>query len=403
MAKEATSFKRPADRRRILSETQSLKMARSAHAYVRGNTLQFYRWLRRGSARSIPQGPAVWICGDCHAGNIGPVANADGDIDIEIRDLDQTVIGNPAHDLIRLALSLCTAARGSDLPGVTAAKMLEQMMVGYQQALGAQSRTRSLGPKPESVRVVMRQALARTWKHLAKERLEDVRPTLPLGEHFWPLAKPEKKEIKRLFKDDSVRTLVTSLKFRKNGSRIEVLDAAYWMKGCSSLGRLRYAVLLAVGKASDHDDFCLIDIKEAIAAAAPRARYSSMPRDNAQRVVAGARQLSPYLGERMMATRFLNRSVFLRELLPQDLKLEIDQLTRDEAVAAARYLAAVIGTAHARQLEATARARWRHTLDRNRSRRLDAPSWLWSSVIDLMMSHEAAYLEHCRRYALAVS
>jgi uncharacterized protein (DUF2252 family) len=72
-------------------------------------------------------------------------------------------------------------------------------------------------------------------------------------------------------------------------------------------------------------------------------------------------------------------------------------------VAAARYLAAVIGTAHARQLEATARARWRRTLDRNRSRRLDAPSWLWSSVIDLMMSHEAAYLEHCRRYALAMS
>jgi uncharacterized protein (DUF2252 family) len=29
---------------------------------------------------------------------------------------------------------------------------------------------------------------------------------------------------------------------------VEVLDAAYWMKGCSSLGRLRFAVLLGVGK-----------------------------------------------------------------------------------------------------------------------------------------------------------
>jgi uncharacterized protein (DUF2252 family) len=27
-----------------------------------------------------------------------------------------------------------------------------------------------------------------------------------------------------------------------------VVDAAYWMKGCSSLGRLRFAVLLGVGK-----------------------------------------------------------------------------------------------------------------------------------------------------------
>jgi uncharacterized protein (DUF2252 family) len=30
---------------------------------------------------------------------------------------------------------------------------------------------------------------------------------------------------------------------------------------------------------------------------------------------------------------------------------------------------------------------------------LDAPSWLWLSVVELMASHEAAYLDHCRRYA----
>jgi len=68
-------------------------------------------------------------------GNIGPVANADGQIDIQIRDLDQTIIDNPAHDLIRLALSLATAARGSDLPGVTIATMHEEKTVGYQRAL----------------------------------------------------------------------------------------------------------------------------------------------------------------------------------------------------------------------------------------------------------------------------
>jgi hypothetical protein len=40
----------------------------------------------------------------------------------------------------------------------------------------------------------------------------------------------------------------------------------------------------------------------------------------------------------MLADKLLGRSVVVREL-PQDLKLEIDQLTRDEAVSAARYLA----------------------------------------------------------------
>src|ERR1700734_424499 len=124
MSKSSAAAKAPAARQVPLLAAQNSKMARSAHAYVRGSTVRFYAWLRDRGHRAIPAGPPVWICGDCHVGNLGPVANADGEIDIQIRDLDQTVIGNPAHDLIRLALSLCTAARGSDLPGVTAAKML---------------------------------------------------------------------------------------------------------------------------------------------------------------------------------------------------------------------------------------------------------------------------------------
>ena len=125
----------------VLRARRQTKMSQSAHAYVRGNTLQFYQWLQKNSRRNIPEGPPVWICGDCHVGNIGPLADADGKIEIQIRDLDQTVIGNPAHDLVRLALSLATAARGSDLPGVTAVKMLEEMILGYEEALGAPTMT----------------------------------------------------------------------------------------------------------------------------------------------------------------------------------------------------------------------------------------------------------------------
>src|SRR5580698_2746864 len=124
MTDSANSVK-PTDRAQILTQSRQAKMAESAHRYVRGNTLQFYEWLKKHSARQIPKGPPIWICGDCHVGNIGPLADSDGKIEIQIRDLDQTVIGNPAHDLVRLALSLATAARGSDLPGVTVVKMME--------------------------------------------------------------------------------------------------------------------------------------------------------------------------------------------------------------------------------------------------------------------------------------
>lgn len=399
MSKSAALAKVPAERQAALIAAQHAKMARSAHAYVRGNTVRFYSWLRRSGRHAAPSGPPVWICGDCHVGNLGPVANAEGKIDIQIRDLDQTVIGNPAHDLIRMALSLATAARGSDLPGVTTAYMMEHLMEGYEKALTARPAKAAVqGAKPEAVRIVMRKAMERTWKHLARERLEDIKPSIPLNDRFWPLSKVEKKAIRDLFESHKVRRLVTSLKSRKDKARVDVLDAAYWMKGCSSLGRMRFAVLLGIGKASKPKDFCLIDIKEATAAAAPRAPGANMPRDNAERVVTGARHLAPYLGERMMASRFLNKSVFIRELLPQDLKLEVDQLTREEAVHTAQYLAGVVGVAHARQMTRTARKEWCTLLRRDRSRRLDAPSWLWSSVVDLLADHELAYLEHCRTY-----
>lgn len=393
----------PARRADVLEARRKLKMASSAHAYVRGSTVQFYQWLEGRGKRAVPAGPAVWICGDCHAGNLGPLAAPDGKVHVQIRDLDQTVIGNPNHDLIRLALSLSSAARGSDLPGVTTAHMLEQMMIGYQRALrGPKAQNLIESDKPESIKVVMRRATARTWKHLARERLRDVKPTIPRGERFWQLTRQEKRAIDDLFDVDGVRKLVTSLKSRDDDATIEVLDAAYWMKGCSSLGRLRFAVLLNVGGGKKRaEESCLIDIKEASPTAAPRAPGAIMPKDHARRVVDGARRLSPALGERMMASKLLGRSVVIRELMPQDLKLEIDQLSRSEAVDSARYLAEVVGKAHARQMDAATRREFAASFKRRKAARLDAPSWLWSSVVELASTHEAAYLEHCRRYALA--
>ncbi len=300
--------------------------------------------------------------------------------------------------LIRLGLSLATAARGSDLPGVTTAHVLEQLMEGYRAALLKPYDDKKIS-LPETVQVAMRESLRRTWKHLATERIADTRPTIPLGKNFWPLTKAEHKALLKLFDAEPVRRLVTSLHSRDDDSPIALLDAAYWVKGCSSLGRLRYAALVQVGKPRKAE-LCLIDIKEAIQAVAPGYPRPKMPRDNGQRVVEGARHLAPSLGDRMLATRFLDHSVFLRELRPQDLKLEFDRLSRDEAMTAARFLAGVVGTAHARQMDVESRKRWTAELVRTRSKTLDAPLWLWSSIVELVANHEAAYLEHCRRYSL---
>jgi uncharacterized protein (DUF2252 family) len=344
----------------------------------------------------------VWICGDCHIGNLGPVASTDGTIAIQVRDFDQTVIGNPAHDIIRLGLSLAMAARGSDLSGVITAHMLERAMEGYESAFAPNAQGEKMDASsamPETVKLVIREAAGRSWKHLADERIEGVEPVIPLGKRFWPLTQDERGAVEALFAEDGLRQLATSLRSREDDAPVRVKDAAYWRKGCSSLGRLRLAILVAVGsrKVARH---CLMDVKEAIAAAAPRSKKGEMPHDNAERVVTGARNLSLFLGGRMLPARLLDKSVFIRELLPQDLKLEIEHLTRDEAMAVAEFLAHVVGRGHARQLDASARKKWLIELRRNRSKSLDVPPWLWNSVVDLVATHEAAYLGHCRRYAM---
>jgi uncharacterized protein (DUF2252 family) len=173
------------------------------------------------------------------------------------------------------------------------------------------------------------------------------------------------------------------------------------MKGCSSLGRLRYAVLLGVsGNKGKDSSYCIMDLKEAAQAIAPRAARAKIPVNQAERVVAGALHLSPHLGKRMRAVRLLAKSVFVRELLPQDLKMEVGRLTRKEAVTVARYLSAVVGKAHSRQMNTDTRVRWQKDLRRNRSKSIDAPGWLWTSIVELLADHERSYLEHCRKYAM---
>ena len=392
----------PEERLKTLTMLRNRKMARSPHAYVRGNTERFYDWLNANAISSIPAGPSIWICGDCHLGNLGPVADSSGKVRIQIRDLDQTVIGNPAHDLIRLGLSLASAARGSNLSGKVTSSMLEQLIVGYLSAFSVDHAEPVRVPKPDPVRVVLKQAIDRSFRHLCKERMEGKRNRIPRGRRFWHASDEEQEEIRRICELPEIHALVTSLKCRSDDAHVSLLDAAYWVKGCSSLGKLRFAALLEIHGQSDDDsdsdsDFCLIDIKEAVRALAPRDRNSTMPHGDAERVVAGAQALAPFLGSRMLPDRVTGHSVFIRELLPQDLKIDIESLDEAQADVVALYLASVVGRAHASQLDLQTQERWAAELQRNHSRGLDAPSWLWRSIVDLLGSHEIGYLEHCRR------
>lgn len=68
----------------ILNERRNGKIAASPHAYVRGSIVQLYKWLAEGGERVAPKGPPIWICGDCHVRKLGPLADARGQIHIQM-------------------------------------------------------------------------------------------------------------------------------------------------------------------------------------------------------------------------------------------------------------------------------------------------------------------------------
>jgi uncharacterized protein (DUF2252 family) len=322
---------------------------------------------------------------------------------IELRDLDQTVVGNPAHDVIRLALSLAMSARSSDLPGVTTARITEDLVAGYEQSFVGEV-SEDIDALPAPIRLVMKRAVKRTWRHVFKERLGSRQREIPLGSRFWPLDDKERAAIGEIVALDSVRQLVANIEERDDNARIELVDAAFWVKGCSSLGLWRAAVLVDIvetKKRRERRTPSLLDFKQAVVASSPWAAGKDPDLAPAERVVAGARRLAPALGERMVATGLLDRSIYIRELLPQDLKVELDHLSVDDGRAVAYYLGMVVGRAHGRQMSTADRERWRVEMATHRSKNIDAPGWLWQALVELVAVHEHAYLEHCRRYALA--
>jgi len=108
---------------------------------------------------------------------------------------------------------------------------------------------------------------------LAQERLDTVKPTIPLGKRFWTLTPAERKALSQMFGSDMVRPTLTSLRGRAKDDPIELLDGAYWMKGCSSLGRLRYAAILRIGHGKN-STLCLVDVKEGVTSGPQRDSFA---------------------------------------------------------------------------------------------------------------------------------
>jgi hypothetical protein len=129
---------------------------------------------------------------------------------------------------------------------VTTSLILEQMMVGYQEGLRYPGR----GPGEIKSHYSCSHAEAGIEAQVASSgvgRIEGVSATILIGKSFRPLSAPEKQEVDRLFGTERVQKLNTDLHGRHKNDAVRVRDAAYRVKGCGSLGRLRFALLQEIG------------------------------------------------------------------------------------------------------------------------------------------------------------
>lgn len=313
---------------------------------------------------------------------------------LELRDFDHAVIGAPAHDVCRLAFSLAVEAVASGLSAGDVGAVVGGVCRGYDDGLKLHAERRRGSSNP--VRRVLKAARRRDRAALLDETFGRA-DEIPLGARFWALTPAERGSVEAIVAEERTRALVVTATDCGDAAHVELLDAAYWVKGCSSLGAWRGIALLRASRPGGGSERVILDFKEARTPTCPT--LGGGPANPAARVVAAARVLSADLGDRMIASEVLGTPVFVRELRAEDLKIELTEIDRRDAVAVGEQLGEIVGIAHARQLRDGDAERWRAELSRACPRPDEPPEWLWAAIVDLIGDHQSAYLRHGQRVA----
>ncbi|GAC1394079.1 MAG: DUF2252 domain-containing protein [Polyangiales bacterium] len=385
-----------AARARQLAALRDEKMASSAHAFVRASPALFGAVL---AAQPVPVGPPVWISGDCHVENVGAVPDARGTVAFQMNDFDESVVGNPAHDLARMALSLAVSVREAGLGGVAVHRGTAALVDGYLGGLRARRDPRPTAPR---LRAMLADAARETRPSLLARLTGHAHPgELPRGPRFWPLPAPTRAKLLGLVEDPGVAAVIRLGGVRPE-AEVRARDAAFRVAGTSSLGGFRAAVLIEVSHRGvpKPDRRRLLDVK-AVAPTHTARLGSATPRDDATRILEATRALAPAFGARKTAVVVDGKHALVRELMPQEKKADLGGLRDGELVEVARSFGALVGFAHGRQLSAARARAWGATVSERR--RAPSPRWLTDALEALLAAHEAAYHRHCAALVSAPS
>ena len=369
------------------------RMAASPLGYLRGAAPLYYELLR--DHPELEQGPSGegWLVGDAHVENFGAFKSADGKgseaVVFDVNDFDEAIIGPFRWDVVRLLASLILGGRELGSTGKQSVLLCGSILEGYVPALcdGAPP-----GDPPPPVRRLLKAVTERTHKEfldhrtsgggsnsnsnsnssaarrfLRGERYQDLPPALVSQAHA-----AFERYVERL---DPQHTVAAD--------HFKIEDVAFRVAGTGSLGALRIAVLTQ-GK-GDLDTRWIFDMKSEGSPSACELA-PAIPGLAASRVLTATLACLEHPPRLAGTTDLGEISLFVRRLPPQEDKLDLPRLRREDLPDLARYLGARLGLVHRRGATNLPQSRWTPA----------EQAQLTDHAIVIAGLHEAAYLALCK-------
>jgi uncharacterized protein (DUF2252 family) len=359
---EFIDFNRPFARRNpALLQQKIARMAESPFAFFRGTFHLFARDVLTGVSGPLPlltgEGVEMDLVGDLHSENYGTFKADDGLVHYDVTDFDETTTGRFDFDVCRECVSLFLAARDAGEP-------LELAVLAPLSAVQTYTETlrRLLGKGKGSPLDVSESAPSgcAPVDGLIKTSAAARRPAFI--NHLTTLSK-EARKINRsvkffnLSESEHAQALRLLADYRTRHGKAD--EADFWkvedvcgrVSGIGSMGRYRYAVLLA-GKGSAEGRNVILEFKEARPSAydlhRDREKDPEALRKRAEKVV-GMQRLSQAASNQYLGFALDGDSSFqARQLGPQDGRVDTKALKAAALAGVARVQAAILARIHAR-------------------------------------------------------
>ncbi len=234
----------------------SLKLARlelSAFSFFRGTYHIFCSDIQDGQFRKWPTTSASGpIVGDLHTENFGTFRAIDNKIVYDINDFDETTTSHYEYDLRRLATGVLLAAHDNQQRTGDGLNAAEACVRSYLQTLirFEKAKSRQAFQETSSPKLVQRlRGTAQEKKRTAmlKDIVTESTPgafRFVASEKHHAVPDKERLAIARAV-PKFLRTVLAPQ--RSNPKKYKLLDVAFRIAGCGSLGRHRYALLFGKG------------------------------------------------------------------------------------------------------------------------------------------------------------